>query len=866
MTVSFSLKILRSMKNGNLIVQSILLCFLSMPCVPLAQGVLNVGVADSLFQFHLPTDSRDALWPGDSPIPTLKLSGSPFTRFFFNNQFKLNSGRTNGVVPVISSFDIYEGFASNPRQKKINNDDYLASNNKGTVCRIKGGFQGGTMPADSAVFTYRSPFKGIACDTVGKVQAVWLTNIHSLSPDTLLGFLHIETSDSGQDYQLPVKYSIGLARSTDGGQSWLYLGEIIKPQNQHLASGTLLLPNVGGVPYLIIKENGVDYIYVYFSDYGICTGRQDSMCTVDIGCLNPLYPKAINTVARARLDSVRKHVSLGDVGVRLWKKLDQTNPNSWTGDGFNGLGTEILRPINEPARIFYPLHGDAIKYRTASDSGFLLVVPTNESCRHQWRSTIYRSQNGTTWEKYLDVAPKDSLTFGLAHPVFVSDNPITNDGLVMGGAFWLYFAEADNHLNTSYYYDFYRKALSFGPLSPFVNGRNPAAKVDYDGDGKADISEGSGNYFRVDYSGNGLGSVDQIVSNGQYTVSSRGVPGDYDGDGLTDRAIRIAQNGVWNIDYGKTGFNGFEAGFVSNWGNSSSIPVPADYDGDGKTDLAIFNNYSGNVSGYVIDYSSNGFNGQDFNSWYRGLLPSDTPTPADYDGDGKADLSIKNIGGHWGIDFAVDGFNGYNAIYTGFGGSSFVPAPADFDGDGKADLVVMHKASGGSGWGMDFSANGFGTIEVWRNAHITYSYTKPMPSDYDGDGFADIAVKNDDGYWAIDYAVNGFGNWDMVSGNWGDASAQPFHKPAVLNPEVQSGVMPYDFAFILPRDTRVKVVAFTLDGKQIATLFEGHLKEGANKIGWTKTELFAKGLKSGIYMLSLQANGFKASKKVFFSD
>jgi hypothetical protein len=38
----------------------------------------------------------------------------------------------------------------------------------------------------------------------------------------------------------------------------------------------------------------------------------------------------------------------------------------------------------------------------------------------------------------------------------------------------------------------------------------------------------------------------------------------------------------------------------------------------------------------------------------------------------------------------------------------------------------------------------------------------PAPADYDGDGKADLAIKDANGYWRIDYANNGYGSWDVV--------------------------------------------------------------------------------------------------------
>jgi thermitase len=143
----------------------------------------------------------------------------------------------------------------------------------------------------------------------------------------------------------------------------------------------------------------------------------------------------------------------------------------------------------------------------------------------------------------------------------------------------------------------------------------------------------------------------------------------------------------------------------------------------------------------------------------QAVLAHTTPAPADYDGDGKADLSVKTPEGRWLIDFANNGFGAWDRVLTAYGGSDAHPAPADYDGDGKADLSV--KTDSGY-WQIDYAANGFGAWNVIVSAYGP-SGAVAAPADYDGDGKADLSVKTDyDGKWSIDFAADGFGSWNRI--------------------------------------------------------------------------------------------------------
>ena len=148
----------------------------------------------------------------------------------------------------------------------------------------------------------------------------------------------------------------------------------------------------------------------------------------------------------------------------------------------------------------------------------------------------------------------------------------------------------------------------------------------------------------------------------------------------------------------------------------------ADFDGDGKSDVSIFRPDAG--LWYYLNSSNGSPGGVAFGS------PGDIPVPGDFDGDGKTDTAVfRPTDGVWHLLTKA-------GIYTSraFGSPGDIPVAADYNNDGKTDLAVFRPSN--STW---YIAN--------SDSQGTYTYVqfgqagdKPAPADYDGDGKTDIAV------------------------------------------------------------------------------------------------------------------------------
>jgi hypothetical protein len=237
--------------------------------------------------------------------------------------------------------------------------------------------------------------------------------------------------------------------------------------------------------------------------------------------------------------------------------------------------------------------------------------------------------------------------------------------------------------------------------------RRAQAIIDYDGDGRSDISV----FSWGDRTIRRMGQADFPFN--RRSEFPFPLLGDFNGDGQTE--IAYFDRGYWRII----------GHLITRVGNKGDLPVPADYDGDGKVDPASWRPAGGLWT----------FQSAPPRSWGA---PTDIPVPMDYDGDGKADIAVwRPAEGNWYIHFA----SGKEDVVH-CGGEGDLPVPADYDGDGKADIAVWRPAEGN--WYIQNAAKEL-TVTAYGSAGDI-----PVPGDYDGDGRTDVAVwRPADGQWNI---------------------------------------------------------------------------------------------------------------------
>ena len=300
--------------------------------------------------------------------------------------------------------------------------------------------------------------------------------------------------------------------------------------------------------------------------------------------------------------------------------------------------------------------------------------------------------------------------------------------------------------------------VCFAPLTITAQ-TTPKPCFDFTGSGRTSFATvnraSTGIIWRILGNGGSTGGSVQTVQFGLSAVDNV-TPGYFDNDNRADLAVRRTTESTYFLrPSSSTAQNTFQA---VPFGLTNDVSGrEADYDGDGRDDFTVVRDGGSSLTWFFLRSSNNTVGVINFGlpGFTRGNGTGDYPIAgADYNGDGRADLTIiRSSPSGAGTYLVGDATTGALILAQQWGNfDTDFYVVGDYIGDRRADLAVYRAFVGGLN-GIWFIQENGGSGRVVRPFGLTSlaSVTdRPICGDYNGDGKQDIAIyrsSNSSFYW-----------------------------------------------------------------------------------------------------------------------